>query len=428
MKTYILRGWTSITILIAVLTAIRNNSFAQQIDNKIYDIISKKIDSKISKNLDSTIESSIEKKEILFNLEKYAKKNKPNKSILTEILSEKLQFAFDNKLVNSTDNKLEFKGSLHGWKTLFSHTEKAKTAYLDNVFSRNLEMGGGIIFDSQNQLKVKGLNMNLKYAIINNRDPKTYKFYAKTDEFNNLVKNLLPTLNQVRNDYESLANDQSIDSTVKERLKNSLNNFNAKRDFSLLDPLLLKNVKKRAIQAFEANFAAATKSYDSTINKMNNASVWTIALNSNYVDKKWSEITLQTEFIKGLGGIEREREDYPWDLYGGVFFKNLQDTTNLEKSINRTVLTGKFGVNKVLAISKSDIKSSALEVLLNVEYNYIPRGRYSNEEEKTFMLASTISIRLAPNVYFPVEIKYDPKNGNFFGFLKVKWDRLRFNQ
>ncbi|MET3127271.1 hypothetical protein ABID42_002377 [Arcicella rosea] len=400
MKTYILRGWTFIIILIAVLSTIRNNSFAQQSDFK----------------------------EDLYNLEKNATKNKANKSILTEILSEKLQFAFDNKLVNSSDNKLEFKGSLHGWKTLFSHTDKAKTAYLENVFNRNFEIGGGITFDSQNQQKVKGLNLNLKYAIINNRDPETYRFYAKTEKFSKLVKNLLPTLIQINYDYQSLANDPSIDTTVKNRLKNSLIKFTEKQDFSLLDPLLLTKVYKSSIQAFEANVATATKSYDSTINKMNNASIWTIALNSNYANKKWSEITLQTEFIKGLGGIEQEREDYPWDLYGGVFFKNLQDTTNLEKSINRTVLTGKFGVNKVLALTKSDIKSSALEVLLNVEYNYIPRGRYSNEEEKTFMLASTISIRLAQNVYFPVEIKYDPKNGNFFGFLKIKWDMLRFNQ
>ncbi|MBB6005544.1 hypothetical protein [Arcicella rosea] len=398
MKTYILRGWKYIIILVVVLSTFTNKALAQ------YD-----------------------SKETLYTLEKYAKNNKANKSILTEILSEKLQFAFDNKLVNSTDNKLEFKGSLQGWKTLFSHTDKAKTAYLDNVFSRNFEMGGGIIFDSQNQLKVKGLNLNLKYAIINNRDPKTFKYFEKTEKFNKSVQSLLPFLTQIRDDYQNM-DDKNLSIIDKERVKNSLDKFTKQQDISLLDPLLLEKINKSSLQAFEANFAAATKSYDSTINKMNNASIWTIALNSNYVDKKWSEITLQTEFIKGLGGIEREREDYPWDLYGGVFFKNLQDTTNLEKSINRTVLTGKFGVNKVLALSKTDIKSSALEVLLNVEYNYIPRGRYSNEEEKTFMLASTISIRLAPNVYFPVEIKYDPKNGNFFGFLKVKWDMLRFNQ
>jgi len=97
-----------------------------------------------------------------------------------------LQAAFTNGLVSSKENKITFKGTWHGWKTLFDKSKKAKDAYLDNVFSRNFEIGGGITLGEQNQ--ISGFNTSVKYAIINNRDPKTYKFYQKTKNAQDLNK------------------------------------------------------------------------------------------------------------------------------------------------------------------------------------------------------------------------------------------------
>jgi len=94
----------------------------------------------------------------------------------------------------------------------------------------------------------------------------------------------------------------------------------------------------------------------------------------------------------------------------------MQDTNNVSQVLNRSVFTTKVGINKVLAVTKTEEKSSLIEILLNAEFNYIPTGLYVKENQVSLMAASTISVRIANNIYLPIEVKYDPASGNVLGF------------
>lgn len=52
-------------------------------------------------------------------------------------------------------------------------------------------------------------------------------------------------------------------------------------------------------------------------------------------------------------------------------------------------------------------------------------GYYPSEKASTLMADFTFTVRLAKSIFLPFELKYNPKNGNLFGFLSVKWDFLR---
>lgn len=34
----------------------------------------------------------------------------------------------------------------------------------------------------------------------------------------------------------------------------------------------------------------------------------------------------------------------------------------------------------------------------------------------------TLTLRINKSTFLPIEIKYDPKNANVFGYFKLKWD------
>ena len=89
-------------------------------------------------------------------------------------------------------------------------------------------------------------------------------------------------------------------------------------------------------------------------------------------------------------------------------------------------LLQKIGLNKVL-LKNGNENNSFLEILGNAEFDHVLKGLYSKEIKDVFMADFTLSIRLSPTLFLPLEIKYDPKNANLFGFLKIKWDLPRTN-
>jgi len=37
----------------------------------------------------------------------------------------------------------------------------------------------------------------------------------------------------------------------------------------------------------------------------------------------------------------------------------------------------------------------------------------------------SFTFRIAPNLYLPVELKYDPDKNRFMGQVRIKWDMIR---
>lgn len=111
------------------------------------------------------------------------------------------------------------------------------------------------------------------------------------------------------------------------------------------------------------------------------------------------------------------------DIYAAAFYDFKMDAT-LNKALNRQIFTGKLGLNKVL-IKNQEKNTSFLEILGAAELNYLAKGAGVNEKKTVFMADFTLTFRLSPTIFLPVEFKYEPNEGNVFGFLKVKWDLPR---
>ncbi|MDQ3683666.1 MAG: hypothetical protein M3352_11455 [Bacteroidota bacterium] len=45
---------------------------------------------------------------------------------------------------------------------------------------------------------------------------------------------------------------------------------------------------------------------------------------------------------------------------------------------------------------------------------------YAKERRDSLTLNMTIRVRVISDIWVPLEIKYDPKSGNVFGFLNVR--------
>ena len=45
---------------------------------------------------------------------------------------------------------------------------------------------------------------------------------------------------------------------------------------------------------------------------------------------------------------------------------------------------------------------------------------YANERRDSLTINGTLRVRILEDIWIPLEIKYDPKSGNVFGFLNIK--------
>jgi hypothetical protein len=111
----------------------------------------------------------------------------------------------------------------------------------------------------------------------------------------------------------------------------------------------------------------------------------------------------------------------PWDFYAGLFY-NFKTDTVLKQTFRREIASFKFGVNKVFA-ERSD-GSPFFEVLGTAEIDDVTRDAYKGENQFTILPDFTFTIKPTKSISIPLEIKYDPKQKNFLGFLNVKWDIL----
>ena len=138
-------------------------------------------------------------------------------------------------------------------------------------------------------------------------------------------------------------------------------------------------------------------------------------------ENAWEFAKLKLEYTKGLGFVKDDQN--PWDIYLGAFFDLVRDSLSIDKNLSRSMGTVKGGINHVLI--KKGNNQSFVEVLGGFEYSSVFKGQYADEKTKQLNALFNLSFRIAPNLYLPVEIKYDPDKGKFLGQVRFKWDMIR---
>ncbi|HUP11759.1 MAG TPA: hypothetical protein VM187_06095, partial [Niastella sp.] len=86
--------------------------------------------------------------------------------------------------------------------------------------------------------------------------------------------------------------------------------------------------------------------------------------------------------------------------------------------LKRAVFSFEPGLN--LAIRTKHTRKSYLELKFSGGYFYNFGQLYAGELRNRLFFNGTLRLRVMNEIWVPIEIKYDPKNGSLFGFINVR--------
>ncbi|CAH0153329.1 hypothetical protein [Chryseobacterium sp. Bi04] len=115
-------------------------------------------------------------------------------------------------------------------------------------------------------------------------------------------------------------------------------------------------------------------------------------------------------------GISNKLQRKPWEIEANATFKVSKDTLNQATNYDNQVGLINFGMNKVLLENKDNEPKMEFKFFTQLEHQF---GKTYNSPKSIFSLNSTLRINLFKAVWLPITVKYDPDNGNLFGFFSI---------
>lgn len=339
-----------------------------------------------------------------------------------DLLTSSLQLAADH--FTSNNKQLCFTSNPFAIMSRMDSSLLVDTNYIRYTHLRNLNFSFSGMLDSAYHFN--GFSSGITYALINQRDETVSRAFlakaAKADaEFTNLnlsMSRYISTLlkqdhakaikqnDQIDSLFKGLLTYNKIDPDLQKLMKDSARQLNAKNFLTLLD-------KDPKLNIHNASF----QTYDSLRNLFRKCWLWTVGLSDTTFNNRFlfSNVVLATEVLKGINdpshtvGIEL-------DLKGSYHFT--EDTMTTSRSLQRQILNIEPGLNFVFTTKKTNY--SWAEFKISGQYSRIYKGGYNNEKTDSLTINGTIRIRVTKNIWVPLEIKYDPRSGNIFGFLNVR--------
>ncbi len=351
-------------------------------------------------------------------------------SLKTNYLAELFQAAVDNDILSYSRSNVTFKSTLFGIKKLFDTTAVVDTNYKKAFLLRNIEISSKIGMGAQS--KINEVTPGFKWALINKRDLSNVD-RSDLREMNDSLTAL--TLIQF-NILGVLSNGNGLTIEEEDKLNEILSQYTNFSTSSARATLSAKEKTEFLIKKIEENnfignkfqlpkanldrMISASKNIDALLKKREEAIKKGAILNltgyGRYKDVYWDSASVGLEFIKGLGN--KKDEDKPWDFQASAFY-NTKLATNLNNQTSTSYAIGKLGINKVLIKNKAG--ASLVEVLGAAEVNHAFEKPAVGDQTK-ILVDFTLTLRINKTTFLPIEIKYDPKNANVFGYFKLKWD------
>lgn len=326
------------------------------------------------------------------------------KSIRTDIFVDKYQALLKSGILTGNEAGVKVSTTLYGLFKLFDSTIAIDTNYARYKWGRNIAIGAGIALGDDN--RVTAVNPSLTWAVVNGRELSAKKHREQWALIRNYVDG-----------YETLltAMERAVNAnTLTQEQLSRIDSFNVKQNLQLLQGIVPETVLEGAV----SNQRLLDSSYRKLERDIQAGPLFTVGLDGNYGDKAWSTLDAKAELLIGTGF--KKDKDRNWDFYSGAFLNMAKDTVAV-KNLERQTFSLKAGLNKVL-LKTRDRKNSMMEALGALEYRNILKGGYAGENNNTLLIDFTLSIRLANDLYLPLELKYDPRNGQFLGFIDLKMD------
>jgi hypothetical protein len=208
-------------------------------------------------------------------------------------------------------------------------------------------------------------------------------------------------------------------------LNKLLIDFTTSQNFSLLNNATLLayiNQNDQFIKDLTREKTRLVAIYDSITREIQKRPLLTLSASSTLGDSKMNFFQSELQFIQGLGTGKDSTK--PWDFYFNALYKSETDTTTSSKSLARSFLNSELGINKILIIDKAQ-NLSRLEIAMSANFKSIFSNLYVGEDKNTFELNLTLTTRIGKEFLLPIQLKYNPKGGSFFGILNFKWDLFR---
>jgi hypothetical protein len=338
-----------------------------------------------------------------------------------DVLNSFFQLAFDR--LTSPDKTLKFTG------TPFAVMSKLDTVLLvDTVYKRyrtlrNLNYTFGLRLDTS--YRFNGFSAGLKYAIINKRDETVQNAFVKTVLANAAVKQLFALNNQMVAKIPAMPNPGALMQEYS-NFTQGLKNF---RSLSkpLQDSMLAFAGSSDSTRAlFETlmqnpnfNLKRTTDSlYQDMKMNFNKNALWTVGITDTTLKNQFvfTNVVFQTEFLKSVNKYTKTKNDLELNIRSQL--QLVDDTLKAGRDLRRAVFNFEPGINWVL--NTKSTRKSYLELKFSGGYYHIFNGIYANEDKNQLWFNGTVRIRIFNDIWVPFEVKYDPKNGNLFGFINVR--------
>lgn len=334
-----------------------------------------------------------------------------------DVLTSFFQLAYQDL----TDHKeFNFSSNIFAIKLKTDPTLNISKNFLKQTFARNSNIKFSLQLDSN--FHFGGVKGGYKYALVNRRD------YAISRAFNYMV--LQATHNYAAAFNAAVAEisrrypeDEGGRATA---LVNEMNHFFNDTTNRIQFSQLSKEAKELIETFFIGNEFHISDSWDprrdlnsiyqNLISDFQKKLLWTVESNfATYPDGKlFSNIELISEAAAGVIPINH-RNNIEFSAKVNYSFRD--DSLSFGRDLNRQLLLCDFGFNWVCRNARS---KPALELKAAGSLQQIPMGIYKDERRSEFLFAGTLRIHITDNISVPIEIHYDPKSGNVFGFLNVR--------
>jgi hypothetical protein len=328
-----------------------------------------------------------------------------------ETFSKYLQLAYSRDLLKQQDadngSTYTLKGSLFAVGGIFNGKFNNLSTLQGNYFNRNFTVEIGA--KAQGTTKLSDGVLGFTYAIINKRDPL----------FNFTRNDSLMQGRAVRSLSTAYTIFKTQISTNPNRTKLEADYNNAVR----LDGISgvanqIKFFKEQGIDGVEEY------SIEMVTDSLKQGALLTVFGHGNTDfanNKPITQSDLGVQFLIGLSNNKGRAR--PWDLNIKAFYAWRPDTiAGIEKrNLNRTSFTASLGVNKVL-VSGTNTKKSFLEFSLDAGYERRTGILYSEEDRDRPYGQAVVRARITDQVWVPLTVQLDLKNGNALGFLNIVWN------
>lgn len=328
------------------------------------------------------------------------------------------------------DGKYTLDASLFGLKALVNPEVKVDTNYLENsnAFLRRVQLTMSMGLGDQN--KIESFAPGVKVALINNRDMTNGSLRKTTSSLISMVgRSMVNAISKY-----SKANDESFKKLIKKYQDEEsveLSDFDGEfQDLfnaewksqieSLKNDPIYEFIQSRLDSINLGNFNEyVQKEWDYEKERFSRRALLTAAVLPSFESGNLNDMSLEVSFLQGLNPNKVKKSPANLELKAAYVFSN--DTVIAEDSFDERRLwkvDGNFG--KVLW--KDEENDSKLELKLGVGYQSISRGLREDEDESVFTLNFSLTPRLTEDLYFPIELKYDPENANILGKFSLTWN------